>query len=153
MFESMEQSKIMKLKMIITKFLKRKMLLCSLVIVIGLVLSSCGDKQSSDNANVAPPTPTYPVFKVASQTATLKTDYPATLQGEQNIEIRPKIDGYIEHICVDEGATVKKGQLLFRINAPQYQQDVNTATAAISSAEADVSAAELQVKSSVTAHQ
>jgi membrane fusion protein (multidrug efflux system) len=47
---------------------------------------------------------------------------------------------------VDEGATVKKGQLLFRISAPQYQQDVNNATAAISSAEADVSTAELQVK-------
>ena len=41
---------------------------------------------------------------------------------------------------------VKKGQLLFRISAPQYQQDVNNAAAAISSAEADVSAAELQVK-------
>jgi membrane fusion protein (multidrug efflux system) len=54
--------------------------------------------------------------------------------------------GYIEKIYVDEGTTVKRGQLLFRISAPQYQQDVNNATAAISSAEADVSAAELQVK-------
>jgi membrane fusion protein (multidrug efflux system) len=146
MFEIIEQVKNMKLKMIITKSLKRKMILCFVVIVTGFVLSSCGDKDSGNKAKIASPTPVYPVFKVASQTATLKTDYPATLQGEQNIEIRPKIDGYIEHIYVDEGATVKKGQLLFRISAPQYQQDVNTATAAINSAEADVSAAELQVK-------
>jgi membrane fusion protein (multidrug efflux system) len=114
--------------------------------IIGLfLLSSCNNKKDGQDDTLIQ-TPTYPVFMVASKTATLKTDYPATLQGEQNIEIRPKIDGYIEHIYVDEGATVKKGQLLFRISAPQYQQEVNNATAVISSAEADVSAAELQVK-------
>jgi len=110
-----------------------------------LLFTACGHKGSDMDAQKAS-TPIYPVFKVASRTATLNTQYPATLQGEQNIEIRPKIDGYVEQIYVDEGATVKKGQLLFRISAPQYQQDVNNATAAINSAEADVSAAELQVK-------
>ena len=73
------------------------------------------------------------------------TDYPATIQGQQNIEIRPKIDGYIETIYVDEGATVKKGQLLFRINAPQYEQEVRTAQADIKIAQADVNAAQMQV--------
>lgn len=108
-------------------------------------LASCGNKAGQQQAADMPP-PAYPVFKVILQTSTIKTDYPATLQGEQNIEIRPKIDGYIEKIYVDEGAVVKKGQMLFRINAPQYQQTVNNAAAAITSAEADVSAAELQVK-------
>ncbi len=42
--------------------------------------------------------------------------------------------------------TVKKGQLLFRINAPQYEQDVKNALAAINSAEADVNTAKLQVE-------
>ncbi len=113
-----------------------------------LLLVSCGNKQNSsaDAASAAPPAPAYPAFKVITQTATLQTGYPATLQGQQNIEIRPKIDGYIEKIYIDEGEVVKKGQLLFRISAPQYQQDVDNAAAAISSAEADVSAAELQVK-------
>ena len=136
------------MKIINANFFKRKMLRCSVVIIMCLVVFSCADKQGGDSANAggSPKTPTYPVFKVASQTATLKTNYPATIQGEQNIEIRPKIDGYIDKMYVDEGAVVKKGQLLFRISAPQYQQDVINASAAISSAEADVSAAELQVK-------
>lgn len=110
------------------------------------IATACNNKPGDSVAQNPPPAPTYSVFKVVAKTATLQTDYPATLQGEQNIEIRPKIDGYVEQIYVDEGAVVKKGQLLFRINAPQYRQDVNTAAAAISSAEADVSAAELQVK-------
>lgn len=117
------------------------------VITISL-LCSCSNHSTEPGtkAGASDSTQTYPVFEVVSQTATLKTDYPASLQGEQNIEIRPNIDGYVEKIYVDEGAVVKKGQLLFRISAPQYQQDVNNASAAISSAEADVSTAEMQVK-------
>jgi membrane fusion protein (multidrug efflux system) len=88
----------------------------------------------------------YPVFKATAHNTILRTEYPATLQGQQNIEIRPKIDGYIEHIYIDEGATVKKGQLLFRISAPQYEQEVKNSLAAINSAEADVNTAKLQVE-------
>ncbi|GAA4441799.1 efflux RND transporter periplasmic adaptor subunit [Ravibacter arvi] len=82
---------------------------------------------------------------VATDSATLLTDYPAQLRGEEDIEIRPKIDGYIESTYVIEGAVVRKGQALFKIRNPQYEQEVISATAAISSAEADVAAARLQV--------
>ncbi|MDB5119274.1 MAG: hypothetical protein JWN56_492 [Sphingobacteriales bacterium] len=84
-------------------------------------------------------------MKLAPRKAETNTDYPASILGIQNIEIRPKIDGYIENIYVDEGASVKRGQLLFRINAPQYEQDVRTAEANIKIAVADVNAAKMQV--------
>ncbi|QXV64290.1 efflux RND transporter periplasmic adaptor subunit [Mucilaginibacter sp. 21P] len=110
-----------------------------------LLLAACGGNQQGQPGAGAQPPQSFPVFKVEQKDATINTDYPATLQGQQNIEIRPKIDGYIEKIYIDEGSVVKKGQLLFTINAPQYAQEVNTAAAAISSAEADVNAAQLQV--------
>jgi membrane fusion protein, multidrug efflux system len=135
------------MKAIVISILKTTTLLCFVVVAACISLASCKSKQGEGNVSAAPlPPPTYPVFKVISQNATIRTQYPATLQGQQNIEIRPKIDGYIDEIHVDEGSVVKKGQLLFVIRAPQYQQDVNNANAAISSASADVSAAELQVK-------
>ncbi len=115
----------------------------------GIVLSilSCNDNTANDQLAQQPAqVPAYPVANVVVKTATLVTEYPANVRGEQNIDIRPKIDGFVNKIYVDEGAVVKRGQLLFRINAPQYQQDVNTAQAAINSAQADLSAAELQVK-------
>lgn len=113
-----------------------------------LILSSCGNKQQQGaGAAGGPQGPqSFPAFKIETKNTTINSDYPATLQGQQNIEIRPKIDGYIDHIYIDEGSVVKKGQLLFRISAPQYQQDVNNAAAAVSSAQADVASAELQVK-------
>jgi membrane fusion protein (multidrug efflux system) len=113
-----------------------------------LLLSSCGGSQNQGGAMAAgapQPPQSYPVFKISLHDATLNSEYPATLQGQQNIEIRPKVDGYVDQIYIDEGSVVKKGQLLFKLSAPQYTQEVNTASAAISSAEADVSAAELQV--------
>ena len=109
-----------------------------------LLLLSCGDKSKQNNA-LAQTTPTYKVVTLQPRAVTLNTDYPASIQGLQNIEIRPKVDGFIEKIYVDEGSIVKKGQLLFKINAPQYQQDVRTAEAGIKTAEADVNMATLQV--------
>lgn len=103
--------------------------------------NSNGSAQTSD-----PVIQSYPVFIATTHNTTLRAEYPANLQGQQNIEIRPKIDGYIEKIFIDEGATVKKGQLLFKINAPQYEQEVKNALAAVNSAETDVSMAKLQVE-------
>jgi len=107
-----------------------------------LALSSCGGGKSK---NAAPPPATYQVFSVTSQSTTLHTSYPAVMQGEQTIDIRPKVDGYIDKIYVDEGSVVKKGQLLFKLSAPQYEQTVQSSIAAINSAKADINTAEIAV--------
>ncbi|KIO77486.1 hemolysin D [Pedobacter lusitanus] len=108
-----------------------------------IMLSSCNSKKGKDKTtDQAKP---YPVITLSPATANIYSDYPATIQGIQNIEIRPKIDGYVSDIYVDEGASVKKGQLLFRINAPQYEQNVKTTEANIKIAQADVDAARMNV--------
>lgn len=112
-----------------------------------MLLASCGNNDDAKKAAAAAAAgpQAYPVFTVNAQNTELDSDYPATIEGIQNIDIRPKVDGFIQKILVDEGDVVKKGQLLFTIMAPQYEQQVRTAKAAISSAEADVNAAQLQV--------
>ena len=90
--------------------------------------------------------PSYNIITLQPRSATLNNDYPASIQGLQNIEIRPKVEGFVEKIFIDEGGIVKKGQLLFKINAPQYEQEVRTAEAGIKTAEADLNTANLQVK-------
>ncbi|OJV52215.1 MAG: efflux transporter periplasmic adaptor subunit [Bacteroidetes bacterium 43-16] len=100
-------------------------------------------KEAQAKANQVKP---YNVISLERQSVTLFADYPATLQGIRDIDIRPKIDGYIEKVFVDEGQSVSAGQVLFTINNPQYAQDVNNTRAAIASAEAAVATARLQVK-------
>ena len=107
-----------------------------------IFLAACKGKTSTTGKTVVQ---SYPVISLQPENAIIYTDYPATIQGIQNVEIRPKIDGYVYGIYVDEGATVRKGQLLFRISAPQYEENVRTAEANIKIAVADVNAAQMQV--------
>src|SRR5580692_484679 len=116
-----------------------------IILPVILLFFSCGNKGGQNNTSNVQPPAAYKVITLQPRPATLNTDYPASIQGLQNIEIRPKVDGFVEKIYVDEGSLVKKGQLLFKINAPQYEQDVRTAQAGIKTAEADVNTATLQV--------
>jgi membrane fusion protein (multidrug efflux system) len=118
------------------------------LLLSGIILAAqgCRNNENGSAQAAAPVAQAYPVFKAETHNTVLRSEYPATLQGQQNVEIRPKVDGFIEHIYIDEGASVKKGQLLFRISAPQYEQEEKNALAAINSAEADVNTAKLQVE-------
>ena len=111
---------------------------------LALYWAGCNNSEAGKVA-AKPVVPEYLVLTIAPRPATLYLDFPATIQGQQNIEIRPKVDGYVDSIYVDEGATVKKGQPLFRISAPQYEQEVRTARADILIAEAEVNAAQMEV--------
>lgn len=88
----------------------------------------------------------YPVTTLAPESVTIHEDFPATIEGQQVIEIRPMISGYIEKIFVNEGDHVRKGQLLFRIRNPMYEQQVITAKASINRAQADVNSAAMDVE-------
>jgi membrane fusion protein (multidrug efflux system) len=114
----------------------------SLQVITLLTLSSCGGRGTAPSNKLK----SFTVMKLAPRKAAVNTDYPATISGIENTEIRPKIDGYVENIYVDEGAAVKRGQLLFRINAPQYEQDVRTAEANIKIAVADLNSAKMDVE-------
>ena len=116
--------------------------LCFIILVSLLVTSCNSNKDSNKNETVAE----YKVLKVSPQTIELYKEFPVTIEGIENIEIRPKIEGFIEKVLVDEGEYVEKGRVLFLLNAPQYEQEVRNTKAAISSAKAEVSSAQLGVE-------
>ncbi|MDQ1166198.1 efflux RND transporter periplasmic adaptor subunit [Flavobacterium sp. SORGH_AS_0622] len=115
------------------------------ILAASIVIASCGKNDKSAQAGGAPQIKEYKTVTLQPESATLNSDFPASIQGQQNIEIRPRVEGYIDKIFVDEGAVVKAGQPLFKISAPEYEQQVRTATASIKSAQADLSAAILAV--------
>ena len=111
--------------------------------LMALLLFSCGGKKNAEKEITLKD---YTVLTVTPHAATTYSDFPATIQGEDIVEIRPMVDGYLEAIYIQEGATVTKGQLLFKIKNPQYDQAVITANAAIKIAIADVNAAKMDVE-------
>jgi membrane fusion protein (multidrug efflux system) len=117
-----------------------------ILFTIGLcLLASCGNKNRSAAVSLSSENKSYGVITVTPRTTVIYSEFPATIQGQQNVEIRPQIDGYMKGIHVDEGSVVKKGQLLFRISAPLYEQGVRTAEANIKIAQADLNAAQMEV--------
>ncbi len=120
-------------------------LMNKIVFAAALFMLGCSNKKNTNNQQVNQ-IQSFTVLNISPQNTTLNVDFPATIEGSQDIEIRPKVDGFIQKIFVDEGEFVKKGKLLFTINAPQYEQGVRTAEANIKIAEADVAAAQMNVQ-------
>lgn len=81
---------------------------------------------------------------VAFEERTRERSFPAVLRGCRSVEIRPRIGGVIERICVDEGARVSKGQVLFVIDRAPYAARLDAADAAVRLAEARLEAARLE---------
>lgn len=88
----------------------------------------------------------YPVLNLQPRSIVLTSSYPATLEGTQTVEIRPRVQGYITRMPIDEGDLVDKGQILFELNSEQYEQEMRVAQADIEAAQAAVSTAEDEVK-------
>jgi len=104
-----------------------------------LVIVSCGHKQgnTSTAAPQAPPAP-FPVAQLQLKTVTGYTDYPATIEGIVNSDVRAKTAGYIEKVYVDEGQKVRKGQVLFKLETQSLSQDAGAAQARINVAQVEV---------------
>ncbi|NHN27125.1 efflux RND transporter periplasmic adaptor subunit [Flavobacterium jejuense] len=102
---------------------------------ISLLILSCKNK---DDSKVAPPVSSYKVVQVSKDNTTLIAEYPTKLEGITDIDIRPKVDGYIEKIYVDEGQEVKKGQILFKLETQTATQDAAAAKAKVDAAQVEV---------------
>lgn len=109
-----------------------------LIGALAALMMSCGNKGGMDLSDNE-----YPVRMIEAQDAASQTTYPATIKGVQDVEIRPKISGFITKICVCEGQRVNAGQLLFVIDNATYQASVRQAAAAVSTAKAQLGTAKL----------
>lgn len=111
---------------------------------IAAVLVSCGKKGGMDFVDNE-----FPVEAVKSQNASMQTTYPATFKGIQDVEIRPKVAGFITRVCVREGQAVSAGQLLFVIDNATYQASVRQAQAAVNTASAQCNTVKMAYDNSV----
>lgn len=102
------------------------------------LLASC---KKEDKSQQQPQIPELAVMTVQSSDATLETSYPTTLEGENDVQIRPQATGFLTRVCVQEGQRVSKGQVLFEIDKVQLQAAVDQAQAAVAVAQANVNTA------------
>jgi membrane fusion protein (multidrug efflux system) len=87
------------------------------VTLVLLTVFSCGKQKTGGTSDGAPPK--YPTAVVSTGSAELINVYPVTLRGKEDIEIRPRIDGFIDGIYIDEGSAVKQGQIAQTTSNPE----------------------------------
>ena len=109
-----------------------------------LLISSCGKKEDSQQGQQNQP-PRLAVMKVGESDVNLETSIPASLEGENDIEIRPQVSGFLTKVHVQDGQRVKKGEVLFTIDQVQLQAAVDQAEAAVAVAQANVNTAQTSV--------
>lgn len=111
----------------------RKILVGALALL--LCITSCKNKQPEKAADQIK---AFPVSTLSVQDIELQASYPAVLKGQEDIDIKSRVDGFIDAIYVDEGSIVKKGQPLFKINSPSSVQLLENAKANCNTAQLDV---------------
>ncbi|MDA3614112.1 efflux RND transporter periplasmic adaptor subunit [Polluticaenibacter yanchengensis] len=87
----------------------------------------------------------FSVITVEQRDTTINKGYVTTIEAIKNVEIRAKVNGFIEKIWVDEGQPVKQGQLLFTINNPEFAVQLAKARASVSLANAELRTTELEL--------
>ena len=116
---------------------------------IAATLVSCGGgggrPQFGDNE--------YPVVAVGTSSADMQSTYPATIKGVQDVEIRPKVQGFITQINVKEGQTVGAGQVLFVLDNETATQQVRQAQAAVNTAQQQCNTAKLTYENAQKLHE
>lgn len=105
------------------------------VAMVAIMFPSCKGKENQQQQQEAPE---LAVMTVAEENTTLQTGMPTTLEGENDVEIRPQIQGFLTRVCVEEGQKVAKGQTLFVIDQVQLKAAVDAAQAAVAVAQANV---------------
>ncbi|MBQ3580703.1 MAG: efflux RND transporter periplasmic adaptor subunit [Bacteroidales bacterium] len=106
-----------------------------------LLLSSCGQKNGEYVR------PNHHTITISLETADTEQTYSAAIQGKQDIAIMPQVGGFLTRLNVHEGATVKKGDVLFEIDRVNFEAALRVAEANVEAAEAMVRTNELTYKS------
>jgi membrane fusion protein (multidrug efflux system) len=117
-----------------------------LTIYLGLLLLliySCSSSPAATQA--APPAPSLPVAAITAGNDTTYQEYPASVEGTVDVEVRPQVSGTLDKVFVDEGSFVKAGEPLFKINDQPYRAALNNAVASEHAAESAAANAQLEV--------
>jgi RND family efflux transporter MFP subunit len=111
-----------------------------------ILLNAVGCTNSKVQAASPPPPPLVEVASAIQKNVPVEGEWVGTLEGYVNAQISPQVSGYLIHQSYHEGSLVKKGQVLFEIDARPYQAVLDQANGQLAQAEAQMANAELNVK-------
>ena len=108
------------------------------LLIMSLVLASCGgSKEEKAGAGAAAPVPVV-VTSVIQKTVPIIAEFTARTDAKDTVELRARVESFLEGIHFEEGRPVKRGQVLFTLDKRKYESDLQTAKAQLAKARADL---------------
>ncbi|MBN7817949.1 efflux RND transporter periplasmic adaptor subunit [Algoriphagus sp. YJ13C] len=113
-------------------------------LVLGIFLSlgffSCAEEEVEEEGIP------LPVLTLTEEPAAISYKYLGSIEGVENVQIRPQVEGILEQIYVDEGQYVNKGDVLFKINSQPYMEDLKNALANVELEKAKLKKAKTEIE-------
>ena len=110
-----------------------------------LLSAACGSKDQAEAPRGLPP-PAVVVARVASETVPIYGEYVARTEARQTVEIRSRVEGFLEKVLFKEGSQVAAGQLLLVIDQRPFKAALQDARGGLAQARASWDKAEKDVE-------
>ena len=111
------------------------------LIAAALFVAACSSSQAEPAKGGGPPPPQVAVAKVIVRKVQDWQDFTGRLQSVNTVDLRPRVSGHIDAVQFTEGARVKKDQILFRIDARPFREEVHRLEAELRRAESQLTLA------------
>jgi membrane fusion protein (multidrug efflux system) len=113
----------------------------AVLLCLALVASGCSESKPVPPAG---PAPAVTVVRVASQQVRASASFTGRVQATDKVDLRARVEGFLEKRQFVEGADVKQGDLLFVIEKGLYQAALDEAKAGLAKAESDLKLADVE---------
>lgn len=98
---------------------------------VSLAVCACQPTTNDESAGSGMPAPEVSTAQVEAATVARTSDLPGRLTATRIAEVRAQVSGIIRERTFEEGAMVRKGDVLFRIDPAAYQAEVDAKAAAL----------------------
>jgi len=124
--------------------MQRKELFVSICLLAAAAIeAACGGGAKADKPG--PPPPLVSVIQVQPSDVPIYSEYQAQTFARDLVEVRGRVDGFIQKRLFEVGSDVQAGQVLYELDLRPYQADVAKATGDVQLAQANLQFAKTQV--------
>src|SRR3954466_8829482 len=123
----------------------RRLVISGTLGLAGLSLAALTLSRAEEKPPAAPPLQAVTVAPVPEREVTEWDEFTGRLQAVDQVEIRPRVSGYIQRVGFAEGKEVRKGEVLFEIDPRPYQADLARAEAELERARSAAALAKSEV--------
>src|SRR5579883_308900 len=113
----------------------------AVILALALLLGGCEERKQAASP---PPTPAVGVRPAAMKGVNQSFEFVGRIKAVNKVDVRARIEGFLEKVLFREGQDVKAGDLLYQIEKVQFQAQVDQAKANLAAAEAESTNANLQ---------